>query len=84
MSIAFILLNVKVNSEMQVIEKLRELFQSDDSMKNNIRQVYGVYDVVIRIESENMESLRNVLAKVRRIENISSTVTMLVTEEQKK
>ena len=83
MPIAFILLNVKANYEMHVMEKLKELFQGDKSLKNSIHQVYGVYDMIIRIEAESMESLRNILAKIRSVENIYSTVTMLVTEEQK-
>ncbi|MGH9999418.1 MAG: Lrp/AsnC ligand binding domain-containing protein [Nitrosopumilaceae archaeon] len=82
MPTAFILLNVKINYEMQVIEKLKELIESDESLKYEIHQVYGVYDMVVKMVAENMESLRNILAKIRRVDKISSTVTMLITEKQ--
>lgn len=81
MPTAFILLNVKVNSETEVMEKLKEILQSGESTYE-IKEVYGVYDMIIKIVAENIESLRNILAKIRRVDKIYSTVTMLVTEEQ--
>ena len=82
MSIAVILLNVKVNSEVEIIGKLKELMQGDQSLKYEIHGVYGVYDLILKIEAESMESLRNILAKIRRVDKIQSTVTMLVVDKE--
>lgn len=80
MHTAYILINVRVNSETEIIGKLKEIMH-DESLKYEIHGVYGVYDMIVKIQAENMESLRNVLAKIRRVDKIQSTVTMLVTEE---
>ncbi|MGI0083089.1 MAG: Lrp/AsnC ligand binding domain-containing protein [Nitrosopumilaceae archaeon] len=80
MPIAYILLNVRVNSEMEVIGKLKEILQTGES-KYELQGVYGVYDLIVKIETESMESLRNIIAKIRRVDKIYSTVTMLVVEK---
>ncbi|MGI0010250.1 MAG: Lrp/AsnC ligand binding domain-containing protein [Nitrosopumilaceae archaeon] len=69
-----------MNSETEIIGKLKEIMH-DESLKYEIHGVYGVYDMIVKIQAENMEGLRNVLAKIRRVDKIQSTVTMLVTEE---
>ncbi len=83
MPTAYILLNVKPKSEMQVIKQIKDTMKMEyESVRYEIQGVYGVYDTVIRIESESMDDVKNVLAKIRRIDKISSTITMLVIEEQ--
>lgn len=43
--------------------------------------VYGVYDIIAKIEAESMEKLNEtVAAKIRRIPEIRSTLTMNVAE----
>ncbi len=41
--------------------------------------VYGVYDLVVRVATENMEELKNLVSwRIRRLDNIYSTMTMIV------
>ena len=83
MPTAFILLNVKPESELDVIKHIKDTMKIEyKSVRYETQGVYGVYDIVVRIESENMDDVKNVLAKIRGIDNISSTITMLVIEEQ--
>jgi len=43
--------------------------------------VYGVYDIVAKVEAMTMDKLREVLAsKVRRLDKVRSTLTMIVIE----
>ena len=43
------------------------------------RLVYGVYDIVTKIEAETMDKLKDVIAqKVRKVPGIRSTLTLLV------
>jgi len=40
--------------------------------------VYGVYDIIARIEADTMEDLKNIISwKVRRINRVRSTLTMI-------
>ena len=83
MPAAYILLNSKPESEIEIINKIKEVAKNaGQSTKYEIQGVYGVYDIVVKIEGSTMEDIRNTLAKVRRIDKIVSTITMLVNEEQ--
>ena len=43
------------------------------------RMVYGVYDLIVRVETETMEELKNVVSwTVRRLDRVRSTMTMIV------
>lgn len=83
MPTAYILLNIKPKSELEVIKQIKDIMKIEDqSVRYEIQGVYGVYDTVMKIESESMDDVKNTLAKIRRIDKISSTITMLVIEEQ--
>ena len=43
------------------------------------RMVYGVYDIIVRVETGTMEELKNVVSwTVRRLDRVRSTMTMIV------
>jgi len=70
---AFVLLNAELGSETEVIDELKMI----DGVKETCL-VYGVYDVIARIEAETMEDLKNIISwKVRRIHRVRSTITMI-------
>ena len=73
MATAFVLLNAELGSETEVIDELKMI----DGVKETCL-VYGVYDVIARIEAETMEDLKNIISwKVRRIHRVRSTITMI-------
>lgn len=82
MPAAYILLNSKPDSEMEIINNIKNIMKSNSQFKYEIQGVYGVYDIVVKVECEKMEDVRNTLGKIRRIDKIVSTITMLVNEEQ--
>jgi len=74
MPLAFVLINAEVGSEEQVVKELREI----DNVKE-AHLVYGVYDLIAKVEAEAMDKLKDVIAqKVRRVTGIRSTLTLLV------
>ncbi len=41
--------------------------------------VYGVYDIIVRVETGTMEELKNVVSwTIRRLDRVRSTMTMIV------
>jgi DNA-binding Lrp family transcriptional regulator len=42
--------------------------------------VDGVYDVVVVLEAESLDDLRNLISKVRGMDNVQSTLTMIAVE----
>jgi DNA-binding Lrp family transcriptional regulator len=74
MDSAYILINVETGSEVEVLESLRKI--------ENVREahgVYGVYDVIARVEADSMERLKEIITwKIRRLDKVRSTLTMMV------
>lgn len=73
---AFVLLNVTLGKEAEVITRLEET----EGVKEAY-QVYGVYDIIAKVEAENKERLTDViLTRLRKLENVKSTLTMVALE----
>ena len=74
MPAAFLLVNAELGAEQDLVRELKTI--------ENIKQVYfvyGVYDIVVKVEAETMEELKNTITrKIRRLEKVKSTLTMLV------
>jgi len=44
---------------------------------------YGVYDIIVKIKADNMDKLKDIITwKVRKLNNVRSTLTMLVTSKE--
>ncbi len=76
MPAAFVLINAEIGSEDEVLKELRKM--------DNVKEayvVYGVYDIVAKVEAETMDKLKEVVTwKVRRLNKVRSTLTMIVVE----
>jgi DNA-binding Lrp family transcriptional regulator len=73
MAIAFVLLNVNLGKEEEVVAGLREV----EGVKE-VYQIFGVYDIIVRLEAESTEEVRKVLQeRVRKLDNIKSTLTLM-------
>ena len=76
MPVVYILINAELGMEEDLIRELRKI--------ENIKEAYvayGVYDVIVKAEAENMESLKELVAfKIRRMKEVKNTLTMTVAE----
>ena len=73
MVVAYVLLIVKPGEEANVSEKLQNMKEVKD-----ISVVYGEYDIIAKVEMENMEGLQNFLIKeIRAMDEIERTSTMI-------
>lgn len=76
MAIAFVLINAEIGSESELVEELRKMPYVKEAYL-----VYGVYDIIARIEAETMEKLKEVVTwKIRKLNKVRSTLTMIVME----
>lgn len=76
MPLAFVLINAEIGSEDEVLKELRKLANVKESYV-----VYGVYDVVAKVEAESMDKLKEIVTwKIRRLDKVRSTLTMIVVE----
>lgn len=83
MPTAFILLNSDLGSDQEIVTKIKEILNVEKGLKFEVQGVYGIYDIVVKIESENADHLRSVITnKIRKIDRVQSTLTMMVIDEQ--
>ena len=82
MTTAYVLLNSDLGSDESIINEVKQIL-AEEEIKYEIQGVYGVYDIVLKLSSDNAEKLRSVITnKVRKISKVQSTLTMMVIEEQ--
>jgi len=76
MPVVYILINAELGMEEDLLQELRKM--------ENIKEAYlayGVYDVIVKAEAENMENLKELVAfKIRRLKEVKNTLTMTVAE----
>ena len=84
MPTTYILLNSDLGSDVEIIQKIKEILDNEGkSVRYEIQGVYGVYDIIVKITADNMDLLRNIITnKIRKIDKVYSTLTMMVIEEQ--
>lgn len=82
MPTAFVLLNSDLGSDVGIIAEIKGIL-SNENIKFEVRGVYGVYDIVLKLSSDNAENLRSIITnQIRKISKVQSTLTMMVIEEQ--
>ena len=85
MPTSYVLINSNLGTDVQIIKEVKELLASQSDVKLEIQGVYGVYDIIVKLSSDNGEKLRSIVTdEIRKIENVQSTLTMLVIEQQEK
>lgn len=84
MPTTYILLNSDLGSDVEIIKQIKEILDKEGkSVQYEVQGVYGVYDIVVKITSDSMDYLRNIITnKIRKIDKVYSTLTMMVIEEQ--
>ncbi len=71
---AYLLLNVETGTEEEVMRSLKPVPEVREA-----RMVYGIYDIIIRVETETMEEMKNLVnGRIRRLYRVRSTNTMIV------
>ena len=82
MSTAYVLLNSDLGTDESIITEIKQIL-ADENIKFEIQGVYGVYDIILKLSSNDAESVRSIITnKIRKISKIQSTLTMMVIEEQ--
>jgi DNA-binding Lrp family transcriptional regulator len=75
---AYVLINCDLGSEDAVIKEISAL-----KGVKEVKGTYGVYDIVVKVEGESMEELKDTITwKIRRMPKVRSTVTLIVIEGQ--
>ena len=78
MATAYVLINCELGSEESFIQQLKNI----DSVIE-VHGTFGAYDILAKVESSTVEALReSVTWKIRKIDQIRSTLTLMGVEGQ--
>ena len=85
MPTSYILINSDLGTDESIIIKIKEVLADEKDIQYQIQGVYGVYDIVLKLSSDNIDTLRSTITnKIRKITSVESTLTMMVIDEQEK
>jgi DNA-binding Lrp family transcriptional regulator len=74
MAKAFVLINVEIGGEDEVLKDLKPITEVKEA-----HLVYGVYDIIAIVETPTMQELKDAISqKIRRLDKVHSTLTMIV------
>ena len=74
MSGAFVLINAETGKEREIYWELKKI---PYVIESNI--VYGVYDLIIRLETEDLDTLKAIITKnIRTMKFINKTFTLIL------
>ncbi len=85
MPISYVLINSNLGTDVEIIAKIKEMMADQNDVNLEIQGVYGVYDIIVKLSSDDSTKLRSIVTNdIRKIENVQSTLTMMVIERQDK
>ena len=56
MPTSYVLINSNLGTDVQIIKEVKELLASQSDVKLEIQGVYGVYDIIVKLSSDNSEN----------------------------
>ncbi len=78
METAYVLITCDLGSEAEIIDELKQL--------TNVKEAHGVlgaYDILTKVESDSVESLKDTITwKIRKLNRVRSTLSLMVIEDQ--
>jgi DNA-binding Lrp family transcriptional regulator len=79
MPLAFVFINTEPDFMLDVVNELKAIAGVEEAY-----MVYGVYDIISKVRSNSIDLLKDLITnKIRKIENIQNTITIMVENNNK-
>jgi len=76
MAIAYVFVNCDLGFEAELIDEIKQLEDVKEA-----HGVFGAYDIILKLESANVENLREIITwKIRKLNRVRSTLTLMTIE----
>ncbi len=70
---AYVLVNTELGQEAAVVEELSVV-----PGINSVHSLYGIYDVIVEVEAETMEKVKEIVFNnIRRLDRVKTTITLI-------
>ncbi len=74
---AYVLFNIGAGAEDQVLKDVKSAGGVEEAYIS-----YGVYDLIVKVRADSMDRLKELVTfKLRTINNVRSTLTLMLTDE---
>ena len=75
---AYVLISCDLGFDAEIIHEIKQL----EDVKE-VHWVFGAYDILVMLESANVENLKDIITwKIRKLNRVRSTLTLIVPEKQ--
>ena len=83
MPTSYVLINSNLGTDVEIIAKIKEMLADEKDVEFEIQGVYGVYDIIVKLSADDGAKLRSIVTnEIRKTQNVQSTLTMMVIEQQ--
>jgi DNA-binding Lrp family transcriptional regulator len=70
---AYVLINTELGQEASVVDELGRV-----SGISSAHSLYGIYDVIVEVEAETMEKVKEIVFNsIRRLDSVKTTITLI-------
>jgi DNA-binding Lrp family transcriptional regulator len=70
---AYVLINTELGQEAAVVKVLKDVEGITD-----IFSLYGIYDVIVQVEAESMDKIKEIVFNnIRRLDSVKTTITLI-------
>jgi len=77
METAYVLVNCDLGFDAEIIDEIKQVKDVKE-----VHWVFGAHDILVKVESDSGESLRETITwKIRKINRVRSTLTLMVAEK---
>ena len=77
MKTAYVLVTCDLGFDAEIIDEIKQL----EDVKE-VLGIFGAYDILVKVESANVENLKDAITwKIRKINRVRSTLTLMVAEK---
>ncbi len=77
MTIAYVLIKSDLGAEQKVIDELEKIEQV-----LKIDRTFGDYDLIVKMESEHIEKIREIISwNIKKLDKVRSTLTLVKKEQ---
>ena len=73
---AYVLISCDLGFDVEIIDEIKQL----EDVKE-VHGVFGAYDILVKLESANVENLKDIITwKIRKLNKVRSTLTLMAVE----
>ena len=73
---AYVLISCDLGFDVEIIDEIKQL----EDIKE-VHGVFGAYDILVKLESANVENLKDIITwKIRKLNRVRSTLTLMAVE----